>query len=227
MTLDLATVDELLTTTRAVRKRLDLDRPVPREVILESLRIATQAPSAADAQNWRWLVVTDEVTRRKIADIRRSTDEDFVRGEVDRLEDGPERRRMQSALYLLDHLHEVPALVLAYAVDPQLAGLHGQAMPPVLLYGSIFPAIWSFQLALRSRGLGTTPLFAPEDGRIADVVGAPPDAQLTALLPVAYYTGTSFKPARRRPVEEVTYWDRWGTSPSITDHGLDSAPLKG
>lgn len=214
MELDLATVDELLTTTRAVRKRLDFDKPVPDQVLLDSLRIATQAPSAADAQNWRWLVVTDPATKKEIADIRRSSDESFIRSKVAELDDGPERRRMESALYLLEHLHEAPALVLAYAVDPKLAGLDGQPTPPAILYGSIFPAIWSFQLALRARDLGTTPLAAPEEARIAELLGAPPDAHLAALLPVAYYTGTSFKPARRRPVEEVTYWDKWGAAPA-------------
>jgi nitroreductase len=212
MSLDLATVDALLTTTRAVRKRLDLDRPVPRDVILECLRLAVQAPSAADTQIWRSVVVTDEVQRKKIADVRRSVDEAYVRGEIERLEDGPERRRFVSALYLLEHLHEVPALVLAYAVAPELRGLEGAELPPALVYGSIFPAVWSFQLALRSRGLGSTPLFAPEEESIADVVGAPPDAQLVTLLPVAYFTGSTFQPARRRPVEEVTFWDTWGQS---------------
>lgn len=209
MNLDLATVDELLTTTRAVRKRLDLNRPVPRHVILDSLRIATQAPSAADAQNWRWLVVTDAAIRREIADIRRSSDEEFIRAKVAGLEDGLERRRMESALYLLEHLHEVPALVLAYAIDPELEGLQGQPVPPALLYGSIFPAVWSLQLALRARGLGTTPLAVPEETRIARLVGAPSDAHLATLLAVAYYKGTSFKPAHRRPVEEVTHWNHW------------------
>lgn len=212
MSLDLATVDELLTTTRAVRRRLDLQRPVPDQVILDALRIATQAPSAADVQNWRWLVVTDPALKKAIADIRRSSDETFLRGKVAELGDGPERRRLESALYLLDHLHEVPALVLVYAIDPQLDGLDGQPLPPALLYGSIFPAVWSFQLALRARGLGTTPLAAPEAARVGEIVGAPPDAHLASLLPVAYFTGTTFKPARRRPVEEVTFWDRWGTA---------------
>jgi nitroreductase len=157
--LDVVTVDRLLTTTRAVRKRLDLGRAVPDEVIADCVRLPTQAPSAADAQNWRWMVVTDPAGRRAISDVHRAGSEDFVRGEVAELPEGAERRRMASALYMFEHLHEVPVHVLADAIDPDLEGVDGQQLPPALLYGSIFPAVWSFQLALRARGLGTTPLF--------------------------------------------------------------------
>jgi nitroreductase len=210
MDLDVATVDHLLSTTRAVRRRLDLTRPVPDEVIADCVRLATQAPSAADAQNWRWMVVTDPAKRKAIADIRRGSDEAFLRAKVADLPPGGELRRLESALYLLDHLHEVPVHVLAYAVEPELEGLEGQQLPPVLLYGSIFPATWSFQLALRSRGLGTTPLFMPETPEVAAVVGAPESAHLATLMPVAYYTGETFKPAPRLPVDEVLFWNTWG-----------------
>jgi nitroreductase len=210
MDLDLDTVDRLLTTTRAVRKRLDLTRPVPDEVITEAVGLATQAPSAADAQNWRWIVVTDPATRKAIADVHRADGEDFVRGKVAELPPGGERRRMESALYLLEHLHEVPALVLAYALDPDLEGLQGQPLPPALLYGSIYPAIWSFQLALRSRGLGTTPTFVVNEAAVAEIIGAPPTAHLATLLPVAYYTGDTFKPGPRRPLTEVLSFNTWG-----------------
>jgi nitroreductase len=209
MDLDVGTVDRLLTTTRAVRKRLDLTRPVPPDVITECVRLATQAPSAADAQNWRWVVITEPGLRKEIADIRRADDLAFIQAKVAGLGPGPERRRMESALYLLEHLHEVPVLVLPYVLDLDLDGLEGQPVPPALLYGSIFPAVWSFQLALRSRGLGTTPLAAPDERAIAQVIGAPEDAHLSAFLPVAYYIGESFRPAARRPVDEVLAWDGW------------------
>jgi nitroreductase len=210
MDLDLASVDRLLTTTRAVRKRLDLTKPVPDAVIAECVRLATQAPSAGDTQIWRWVVVTEQRQRAAIADIHRANDEDFVRGQVESLDDGPERRRFLSALYLLEHLHEIPVLVLAYVLEPQLDGLDGQPLPPAVLYGSIFPAVWSFQLALRSRGLGTTPVYVVDEAGVADVAGTPAGARLASLLPVAYYTGDSFKPASRRPVEDVLFWNRWG-----------------
>lgn len=214
MDLDLATVDRLLSTTRSVRKRLDLTRPVRREIVTECIRLATQAPTAADAQNWHWVAVEDAGKRRAIADIHRAANEEFARGEVARLGPGAALRRMDSALYLIEHLHEVPVHVLAYVLDPHLEALEGQPPPPAAFYGSIFPAVWSFQLALRARGLGTSPLFVADEAAVSAVVGAPEDASIASLLPVAYYTGESFKPAQRRPVEDVLSWDRWG--PSLT-----------
>lgn len=204
MDLDLNTVDRLLTTTRAVRKRLDLTRPVPPEVITECVRLATQAPSAADMQNWRWVAVTDERKREAIGDIHRAGgDAVYVRGLLAKAA-GAERRRLESALYLTDHLHEAPVIMLVYALEPD-----GQQLPPPVLYGSVFPAMWSFQLALRSRGLGSTPMWVENEKAVNEVVGAPPTARVAAMLPVAYYTGETFKPATRRPVDEVLFWDTW------------------
>jgi nitroreductase len=201
--LDLDTVDRLLSTTRAVRKRLDLTRPVPRDVIAECLRLATQAPTAADTQNWRFVVVTDETRRKAIGDLHRADNEEFIRGLLAE-SDGAARRRLDSALFLIEHLHEVPVHVLAYVLDD------GQ-LPPMVLYGSIFPAVWSFQLALRARGLGTTPVWVESDRAVGEIVGAPAEARLAALLPTAYYTGDTFRPARRRPLDEVLFWDAWGS----------------
>jgi nitroreductase len=209
MEFDLDTVDRLLSTTRAVRRRLDLTRPVPREVIRHCVELATRAPSAADAQNWRWVVVTDPERRWAIADARRRGDVEFLGAEVARLGPGAERRRLESSLYLLEHLHEVPALVLVYVVDPGLPGLGGQRMPPALLYGSVFPAIWSFQLALRSRRVGSTLMGVVDEKPLSAIVGAPDHARIASLLPVAYYTGETFRPAPRRPVDDVLSWERW------------------
>lgn len=200
--LDVTTVDRLLSTTRAVRKRLDLTRQVPAELITECVRLATQAPSAADLQNWRWVAITDERTRKAIGDIHLAADD--TRHVRDLLADAgtdAERRRLESALHLIDNLHRVPVLVLAYALDPGL--------PTPALYGSIFPAVWSLQLALRSRGLGSKLMWVQNEAAVNEVVGAPDDARIAALIPVAYYTGETFKPARRRPVEEVLSWQRW------------------
>ena len=204
MDLDLETVDRLLTTTRAVRKRLDLTRAVPPEVITECVRLATQAPSAADMQNWRWVAVTEERRRMAIGDIHRAGgDAVFVRGLLAKAV-GAERRRLESALYLTDHLHEAPVIMLVYALEPD-----GQQLPPPVLYGSVFPAMWSFQLALRSRGLGSSPMWVENEQAVNEVVGAPATARAAAMLPVAYYTGETFKPAARRPVDEVLSWDAW------------------
>lgn len=209
MNLDRDTVDRLLTTTRAVRRRLDLGRPVPSDVVTECLELALQAPTAADQQNWRWVVVTDPSLRKRIGEQYRDANEAFVRTQLDGLQVGAERRRMESVLHLVEHLGDVPVLVAAYVVEPDLDGSEGSQLPPVLLYGSVFPAVWSFQLALRSRGLGTVPLFIPDEAALGEVLGAPSHAHLAALLPVAYYTGTSFRRAPRLPVADVVGWNGW------------------
>jgi nitroreductase len=208
--MDLTTVDHLLTTTRAVRKRLDLTRPVPREVVLECLRLAIQAPTGSNAQRWRWLVVTDPDTRAAIAELYRNPRRDAVRS-MTPSNDAPgdlspqQQRVMDSARYLTQHLHEVPVLVIPCTEDA--GGAAGWAP-------SIYPAAWSFQLALRSRGLGTcittSHLFRKEQA--AALLGVPDGFVQACLLPVAYYTGDDFKPAVRRPIEEITFWDRWGNT---------------
>lgn len=207
MDLDLNTVDSLLTTTRAVRRRLDLIRPVPVSVVMECLALATQAPNAGNAQNWRWLVVTDPVKRAAIGDLYRRNSEEMYKT-LAANSTGDLKRLADSAVYLVDHLSEVPVLVIP-CVRKQQAAV-GVEIPLMILLGSIYPAIWSFQLALRSRGLGSslTNLFADEE--ISALLGIPSDVIQAGLIPVGYFTGTEFKPAPRLPVEDVTFVDRWG-----------------
>jgi nitroreductase len=204
--LDIPTVDRLLTTTRAVRKRLDPSRPVPQATITECLRLAVQAPSAADSQTWRWLVLTSPEVKEAVGAIFRRAAEP-VRQMLADAKDDAAHRRLESSLYLTDHLHEMPVLVLACVEDEEVDGQH---LPPLAHYGSVYPAIWSFQLALRSRGLGSTPTLLPDPKAVVELLGIPADVEPVSLIPVAYYTGERFKPAKRRPVEEITYWNRWG-----------------
>jgi nitroreductase len=204
--MDLTTVDHLLTTTRAVRKRLDLTRPVPREVVLECLRLAIQAPTGSNAQRWRWIVVTDPDTRAAIADLYRNPPGRDVPSTEPVVEvTGQQRRVMDSARYLTQHIHEVPVLVVPCIEDA--GGAAGWAP-------SIYPAVWSLQLALRSRGLGscitTVHLFRKEEA--AELLGVPDGYVQSCLVPVAYYTGDDFRPAVRRPIEEITYWEHWGNT---------------
>ena len=204
--LDLATVDALLTTTRAVRKRLDLTRPVPPEIILECLRLAIQAPTGSNTQGWRWIVVTDPEVRTALAKLYQNPPSAGAPPKADDLP--PQQRRvMDSAMYLTAHMHEVPALVVPCIAEG--GGAAGWAP-------SIYPAVWSLMLALRSRGLGTcmttVHLFRKEEA--AELLGVPAGFVQTCMLPVAYYTGDTFKPATRLPVEDVTFLNHWGRHPS-------------
>jgi nitroreductase len=207
--MDLATVDNLLSTTRAVRKRLDLTRPVPDAVILECLGLAIQAPTGSNAQLWKWIVVTDPGIRAELARLYRSIGENATSSSLPDVSQSPQQDRvMESVRYLNEHIHEVPALVIPCIEDK--GGAAG--WPP-----SIYPAVWSFMLALRSRGLGscitTSHLHRREEADA--LLNIPAGFVQACLIPVAYYTGTGFRPARRRPVEEVTYWDRWGHSAHV------------
>ena len=208
--LDLTTVDHLLTTTRAVRRRLDLDRPVEPEVIEECLRLAIQAPTGGNSQGWRWIVVTDPDKRAALADAYRRSWEPYIAASRAASDGNAQQERvMDSATYLADHLHEVPVHVIPCIYG----GLgNGTLVETAGLFGSIFPAVWSFQLALRSRGLGSafTTLHLPFAAEAAELLGIPSSVTQVALLPVAYTIGTDFQPATRPPVEQVTYWDTWG-----------------
>ena len=199
-------VDWLLTTTRSVRKRLDLGREVPRDLILECLRLAIQAPTGSNSQSWRWLVVTDPETRAGLADCYRRGGIDYLRASKDNGTGDPQSDRViDSAYYLLEHMHQVPVLLV-----PLVHGRpSGSALGDGSLYGSILPAVWSFQLAARSRGLGScfTTLHLAFEAEAAELLGLPDTVTQAGLVPVAWTKGTDFKPVARRPVEEIPYWD--------------------
>jgi nitroreductase len=208
MSIDLAAADALLSTTRAVRKRLDFSRPVPRHLIMDCIRLAQQAPTASNSQTWRWVVVDDPGLRAKIADLYRAAAGSMLsdarkaagaQGEVQT------ERVYGSAEYLAEHLHEVPVLVLPYLVGKPYPGFEGS------YFASIYPAVWSFQLALRPRGLGTclTTLTMIKEKELAELLGVPEDMTQCGLLPVAYTIGTDFKPAQRPEPETITHWNGW------------------
>ena len=205
---DLAQTDKLLATTRSVRRRLDLDRPVEREVLLDCIRLAVQAPTGGNAQTWRWLIVDDTDTKAELGRIYQRMGERYLasyRG--DEMTDQT-NRVLDSADYLAQVLGQVPAMVV-----PCIKGRLADTSPVSAssFYGSIVPAIWSFQLALRSRGLGScyTTLHLAHEAEAAALLGIPADITQVALLPVAYTAGQDFKPAARGPVEHITYFNHW------------------
>jgi nitroreductase len=206
--MDLAAIDHLLTTTRSVRKRLDLARPVEREVIERCLEIAIQAPSGSDRQKWHFVVVTNPALRMGLADLYRRAFADYLRSTPADRPGTTIARVRDSSSYLAEHFHEVPVLVLfCYEGRVEGSGVAAQAS----LYGSILPTAWSFMLALRARGLGSawTTLHLRYEQEAAQLLGLPPTITQAALLPVAYYTGGDFRPAQRTPARERTYWNGW------------------
>jgi nitroreductase len=217
-TLDLSP-DELLTTTRAVRKRLDLTRDVPRALIRECVEVAQQAPSGSNRQDWHLVVVTDPGRRRDLAELYRRSYAAYrgsrgYAGNVgapgsDRAE--TQQRVASSADHLAEVLHEVPVHVVPCVTRRLPADAPHAAVAS--LYGSILPATWSFMLAARARGLGTawTTLHLVYEREAAEVLGIPYDAVTqVALSPLAYFTGETFQPAPREPVDTMLSWDRWG-----------------
>jgi nitroreductase len=206
---DIAAADELLSTTRAVRKRLDLTRPVERQVILDCIRLAMQAPTSSNAQDWRWVVVTDADKRAAIADVYRGIGEEYLAYAAANTADEQTRRVYQSAFSLTDTLakvpvHVIPCLESRFDADNHLIAASGWA--------SIIPAGWSFLLALRSRGLGSvwTTMHLAKEREVGEIVGIPSTAMQAALFPVAYTIGTDFRPASRPPPETITFWNTWG-----------------
>ena len=219
MAFDLTQTDRLLTTTRSVRKRLDLTRPVERETVLECLDVALQAPTGGNTQRWRWLVVDDADLRARIADMYRRSWAPYIAARTKEAEAAGLRQDdavVGSATYLAEHLHEVPVHVIPIALDRLPAGTDHPTVSG--WYGSIIPAAWSFMLALRSRGLGSawTTLHLYYEDEAAELLGIPEGVAQIALLPVAYTVGDDFQPARRRPAAQVTYWNKWGQK-SLTE----------
>lgn len=214
MTLNLS-VDEVLTTTRSVRKRLDLKQAVPRAVLMECLELALQAPTGSNAQGWQWVFVEDAEKRKAIADIYLANARSYLSLPPPEYPEGDTRgermgRVRDSATYLAEHMHEVPVLMI-----PCLQGRIEEApLSSSSFWASLFPAVWSFCLALRSRGLGscwtTLHLLGEGERQAAEVLGIPYDQYSQGgLFPIAYTQGTDFRPAQRLPADRLTHWDNW------------------
>ncbi len=200
--------DELLSTTRAVRKRLDLTRPVEREVLLECIELAVQAPSGSNSQRWHWVFVTDQAKKTAIADIYRTVFDATYTADA-MVRDDASQRVYESARYLADHFAEVPVMLLPCSWGrPEAGGPGNQAG----YWGSLLPAAWSFMLAARVLGLGTawTSMHLRHEAEVAEILGIPFErCAQGGLFPVAYTIGTDFRPGPRVATEGIVHWDQW------------------
>ena len=207
--------DELLSTTRAVRKRLDFDRAVPRSLVEECIDVAFQAPTGGNRQGWHFMVVQDEAKKKAIAELYAKAFIPYVNSGTNLFADGDTRSEhynavRNSATYLSDNFHRAP-----YMVIPVMEGRSPDSSPVFAqagLWGSLLPAFWSFMLAARARGLGTawTTLHLVYEREAAEILGIPFDQYMQGgLTPLAYSIGTDFKPAPRLDASALTHWDTW------------------
>ena len=210
------TADEVLTTTRSVRKRLDLEKPVDRATVEEALEIALQAPTGSNRQGWHWVVIEDAAKRQAVAAVYQRNFEEYRSTPGAEYPEGDSRAERaplvrDSAGYLSDNFHKVPMLLI-----PCLWGRldNASVVGGAGAWGSLLPAVWSFMLALRERGMGSawTTIHLMNDGEreVAEILGIP-FAKVTqgGLFPIAYTIGTEFKPAKREPLANILHWDEW------------------
>jgi nitroreductase len=211
--MDVASVDLALSTTRSVRRRIDWERPVEREVIERCIDIATQAPTGLSAEAWRFLVIVDPVQKAKMADVYRAAFAEMgeIRAEYVRRMGGelPPLKPVQRAL--ADRLHEMPALILVCSEGRLDFGTDTLARQ-VGFYGSVLPAAWSLMVALRARGIGATwtSVHLMQEHAAAEAFGIPENVTQTVLLPIGYMREAVLRKAERKGAREVTFWDHWG-----------------
>jgi nitroreductase len=224
--IDLASVDHVLKTTRSVRLRLDFERPLPRAVIEEALGIALQAPTGANTQTWRFLVVTESARKQAIADYYRKAAQAYVEGRTamtrtgvsmlrEYSADDPRQRQREAMIksggHLMEHLEKVPAMIIP-CIESRFE--HEDVFTQASMWGSILPATWSLMLALRARRVASawTTLHLYHEREVAELLGIPADYTQAALLPCAWLAGGDLKPAGRLPVSQVSYWEAWGSA---------------
>ena len=208
MAFPIGETDRLLSTTRSVRRRLDLEREVPEELLLDCIDLAEQAPTGGNQTSRRWLIIRDPDTKAALADLYREAGGDWIVENAERIAGTGHRneRTLDSGAHLARNLQHVPAIVLV-----SIYGEHDGSGRPGL-FDSVIQAAWSFCLALRSRGLGSawTTLHLGAADRVADLLDLPEGVTQIVLLPVAWTIGDDFRPAPRRPAREITWFDRWG-----------------
>ena len=217
MTLELS-ADEVLTTTRSVRRRLNLEKEVSPEILKECLNIALQAPTGSLRQDWHFVVSTDRDQCREVGTIyqevwTKMVTDDYLNASASRQgEKGDQAswlNMMGSARHLAETFPEVPAIFVP-CISGRLEG--ADAMTQAVKWGSVIQAAWSFMLAARNRGLGTcwTTVHLQREEEVADILGIPfASIQQVAVSPVAHTVGTSFKSGRRKPTAEFVHFNGW------------------
>lgn len=208
------TPEELLTTTRSVRRRLDFDRPVPPELLLACLRMAVQAPTGGNRQGWQWIFVTDHDKKNRIGELYRESWSSYIKQSRPTYAEGDPRRHQlprvfRSAQFLADRFGDVPAMVVP-CIEGRVEGKSNDEVAG--LYGSIVPAAWSFMLAARLHGLGSayTTLHLSFEKEIAELLGIDFERYTqVALLTIGFFTGESFNPAQRVSLNEIVHWNHW------------------
>jgi nitroreductase len=188
---------DLLTTTHGPVSGLDFESLVPRAVIAECVETALQAPAGSDGTTVQFLIVSDPGRRWAFAEIYRQAHE----AEKDRGAVTP------AAEYLAQNVHRAAALVFACGV--RRPGI--DPVDPTVVLGNVLPALWSFMLAARLRGLGTSwTTTALDDKRFHELLNIPADSvTVGAMTPVAYAGGAAFAPAPRPTAQEVIHWNTW------------------
>ena len=210
MDFDLEQTDRLLLTTKQVRKRMDMSRPVPRETLLECIDIASRAPMGSNQERNKWMIVEENDLKASIAELyRKHFDRYFDAGIALQSGDARGERVASSAKYLSDHMHEVPAIVIPLRLDRVENASQGEQAG---FYGSVLPGAWSFQMALRSRGIGScwTTLHLGSEAEVGELLGIPDTVTQAVLMPVGYYSGDSFAVTPRRPASDITFINQWG-----------------
>lgn len=215
--MEMTTVEKILTTTRSVRKRLDLTREVPMPLLQRCLELAIQAPTGSNSQQWRFVIVTDADKRAKIAELYAKSFQLYAKESAAAAPklppSDPRSQRMMkvvtSAVYLAENLAKVPVFVVS-CLEGRVEKT--DVLTQASFYGSILPATWSLMMALRAEGVGSawTTLHLRYEKEVAKILDIPENFTQTCLLPVAYFTGSDFRPAKRVPVEQLTYLDSWG-----------------
>ncbi|NKB99361.1 MAG: nitroreductase [Pseudomonadales bacterium] len=214
--------DELLSTTRAVRKRLDFDRPLETSVLQECLELAVQAPTGSNAQGWQFVFVTDQDKKAKIGEYYAQVWSGYKempfaihnlnRGTGDTALESSQERSTSSAQYLADNMARAPVLMIPCVAGRTDAPGAGDLLGQASMFGSIIPAAWNFMLAARARGIGSawTTLHLQHEQAVAELLGIPYDQYMqVALIPLAYTKGTDFKPAYRPPVAGIMHVNEW------------------